>query len=81
MATKTYCDACGAEGHVHKFEYLCHIDDVLNKRDKYVDNKGNPISGRYVHKDLCIACYNGVMLTAVKRLKYLQEESDMIDPR
>jgi hypothetical protein len=74
---KRFCDACGREipeGTMGQtFSYLCHIDDVLDGKDCYIDHDGNSISCRAETKELCIYCYNRAMIEAVKKFRELKE--------
>ena len=65
---KYYCDCCLKEAkHLNTFEYLCHLDDVLDhKISGYVDNDMNPISGKVVEKNFCNKCYNIIVIKAVQ---------------
>jgi hypothetical protein len=78
---KVFCDACKCEitGSKNALEYLCHIDDVVyaDKRERnlgYVDSVGNRISGRTVTRDLCNGCYNRVMVSAVMKIRSIQND-------
>lgn len=74
MATKIFCDACGKEGASNSFRYLCHLSELDLKMGGYVDNEGNPVSGREDAVDLCNKCYNVVLIPAMLKLRGLQEE-------
>jgi len=77
---KRYCDCCTKEipqGRTgNTFSYLCHIDGILDGNAMYIDFDGNAISGRVVTKDLCMACYNRVMVEAVKKCRELSGHED-----
>lgn len=76
---KTFCDCCGEEitdFRVFNFSHLCHLsEDRRGKLDGYIDTKTmQPISGRDDTKELCITCYNKVVIEAVKKFEELRDE-------
>jgi len=76
--TYTVCDGCGEKLKRFKnvFEYLVHLDDIVNgKTPGYADSAFNPVSGRFISKDLCNKCYNKVVIKAVQELKNIQNEN------
>ncbi len=77
MSTKTYCDACGKEGSINKFQYLCHITSMAEgtHMNGFVDNDMNQVSGRNDSIDLCNKCYNSVVLPSVKKFLAIQKEN------
>ena len=77
---KYFCDACGEEidGRKYDFEILCHITESRDLiGNYYIDNKGNPTSGRLVVYDLCLACYNKIMGAAFNKFEDIK--SSIID--
>lgn len=74
---KQFCDACKKEiqqgRDLYKFEYFFHIDGILDHIIGYVDKDLNRVSGRTTHKDLCIVCYNKVVVEAVKKFREIKE--------
>lgn len=80
--TKTFCDACGKELKHHQsvfgFSYKVHIDDMANGNiGGYVDANLNQISGRDENCEVCISCYNKIMVPAFRILKDIQKENGM----
>jgi hypothetical protein len=69
MATKKFCDHCGKEGSVNKFQYKCHLTDMAQGRimNGYVDSDLNSISGRTDVIDLCNKCYNELIFPVIKK--------------
>jgi len=65
---KSFCDACGREGAENRFSYLIHLEPSL-VNNQYIDNEGNPTSGREVSVELCNRCYNEIVGAAVSILK------------
>ena len=62
---KIFCDACGVEieKEIKEFNVLCHIAENSLVNSGYViqmNNKWVSTSGRQVHKDLCLECYNRI---------------------
>lgn len=78
---KIYCDACFKELESNRsantVEYLKHIDDILDGSIGYVDNYNNAISGICKRKELCIGCYNRVMVAAVKHFRKIRKEASI----
>lgn len=78
MATKTFCDACGADCATNgrnKYAYRCHLDDT---NVHFVDRNFEPVSGRDIEVDLCNKCYNIVVSPSVAKLKELQQENECL---
>jgi len=81
------CDCCNKEitneRYSNKFNYLCHIDSYFDDNigvHIQGDSDGNThrISEREESKDLCIGCYNKIMVAALRkfhelRRKYVKE--------
>lgn len=65
---KLYCDKCAKEiEHCYQMHYHIHIENIFkNTISGYVDNNGDPISGRQEYKELCLSCYNKCMHMAMK---------------
>ena len=81
MATTYTCDACSRTGSVNKFEYLCHIDEMLKDPKEgpkrfYVDREFNAVSGRRESVDLCNECYNRVMIATVQMIRQIQRSTE-----
>lgn len=73
---KIFCDACSYEikDHPMSFAPLIHVVDHIDGNPSgYVDRDWNPISGRAVHFDLCLSCYNAIHFEAYKVLKVIKE--------
>lgn len=72
---KFYCDACGEEtDSLNDYEYLCHIDSVLDmSANVYVDKDMNAVSGRRVKVGLCNKCYNETVIESVKKLREIKK--------
>jgi hypothetical protein len=75
---KVFCDCCGKEIEgfsVYKFSYRCHLSkDRRESINCHVDAKSmQPISGRDDSVELCITCYNKVVIASVKKLEELSE--------
>ena len=70
---KNFCDCCGneIEKGVYHFKYLCHLDPS-GKWCGY-EEKGEPVSGRYESKDLCLRCYNRITSTALQKFVELSK--------
>jgi hypothetical protein len=64
---KRFCDCCGKEikNRVYNFDYLCHLDPSRKWND--YQEKGEPVSSREEHKDLCLYCYNRIFSTAMQK--------------
>jgi hypothetical protein len=74
MATKIFCDACGADSADagrNRYEYLCHLDTT---KMGFCDRNLEPVSGRTIEVDLCNKCYNIVVAPSVAALKKIQIE-------
>jgi len=57
----------------YEFSYLCHLDNVLDGKAGHIDRAGNVINARQTEtKDLCIECYDRVMIEAVKKFRELR---------
>jgi hypothetical protein len=75
------CDCCGRRDEerqdFHGFSYLCHLDQSQRPGEyvKGIDGELVPFSGRYEEKDLCLKCYNQVVLAAVLKFEELKEEN------
>ncbi len=84
MTTKTYCDACGAECDMNMtvLKYRCHLDHLVGApgaKPGYVDPEWNMISGRYIERDLCAACYNEIGVVALKKFYEIKSEKDPLN--
>lgn len=69
---RVFCDSCQKEidDRVYPFEPLLHICEIGEGRyGGYVDRDMNMTSGRTVHYDLCLPCYNRVFNAAFKAFK------------
>lgn len=75
---KTFCDACGNEGAINNFTYLCHLGEHY---PGYADSNGNTISGRPITLDICNKCYNDILEPAIKKLKEIQSSRNAIMQR
>jgi len=74
---KMYCDCCGEwiENNLNLYlSYLCHIDDIFDGKIEYTDNDDNATSKREVTIDLCINCYNEIMVSAIKKMRAIKEK-------
>jgi len=74
---KIFCDCCGKEikSKICSFSYLCHLTNIAkgNYSNGYVDNEGEPVSGRQDGFDVCLHCYNRIMIEAVKKFIELKK--------
>ena len=68
------CDGCGKDGASHKVGFKCHLMLSL-ANNQYVDNDGNPVSGRTVELDLCNACYNEAASLAVMAIRAIRKRN------
>jgi hypothetical protein len=67
---KYFCDACGKESELHRFRYLCHIDDLRRRKNTsgYIDSEGNLFSRRENEVGLCAKCYNKIVVKSIDEL-------------
>jgi hypothetical protein len=70
-----YCDACKKEidNNICSFEPLFHIINDGGYVTTDEDNFMQPISGRILHYDLCLSCYNEVFKAAGNKFKEIRE--------
>lgn len=80
------CDCCGKSmilgsrrSSFQKFSYLVHLDAIASGAGNacgYVDCATNePISGRDEAWDVCIHCYNRIMMESVKKFHDLRDKN------
>lgn len=85
MATHLYCDACENEIHNGKFHVTLSIpihafETQVGGRIGYVDVETmEPVSGRFIHFDLCLTCANKFWKVAVESLDLKCPEDQMTD--
>ena len=74
------CDCCGVviKRDLHTFSYLCHLERLLAGESGYVNSDWEPTSGREEAKDVCLYCYNRIMMESVKKFKEMSENRDQI---
>lgn len=79
--TKTFCDCCGIEkgqdgGKTFtSFSYLCHLEKIAKGSLSYhIDSDSAPISGRHETYEVCMTCYNSIMIEAVRNFLTLSEK-------
>lgn len=81
MATKKFCDCCGAEKSVTPFSYRVHLNYRASKGypeiTSHRDTDCNPVSLRDHTIELCNNCYNAVVLPAVQKLHELHKEFNL----
>jgi len=80
MSTLRFCDCCGELKKDNTmfigFEWLCHLTDISQGiLSGFVDENGNTISGRSDAAELCIRCYNKIMVKSVKEYFELRKEN------
>ena len=76
---KLFCDCCNKEvDKLNEIEFKTHIKEVcesgVNLSGGYVDNEGNPVSGRYEYIEVCNYCYNSIMSSMYSEFKSLKKE-------
>jgi len=74
---KIICDCCGKEiVYCYTFSYLCHLKDIANGKflNGYVNSEGEHVSARKDEFDVCLHCYNRIMLEAVKKFYELRKD-------
>lgn len=74
--TKIFCDCCGSEGRYDTIKIPCHIAERDSKRGDYVDNTGEPVSGRTVDYDLCARCTNRIYSVVMTIIHERAEEEN-----
>jgi hypothetical protein len=74
------CDCCGVtiKNNLHIFSYLCHLEQLLVGKIGYIDSDWEPTSGREESKDVCIYCYNRIMIESVKKFKEMHENRENV---
>lgn len=81
MATIRLCDCCGKKAPkartLNTIQWLCHLTDMAQGKHSagYVDNEGNAVSGRQDVAEVCIACYNKIMIESVKKYFTMRKEN------
>jgi hypothetical protein len=78
---RIYCDACQNEiehdSRVYSFDPLLHVCETGEGRHNgYVDRDFNATSGRTVHHDLCLPCYNEIFMAAYKVMKAVRKNAN-----
>ena len=76
----TICDCCKEEiqknRRVYNFSYLCHLDKELRNKAGFIQfPERERFSGRYEEKDLCLKCYNKIMIKAVLEFEHIEKET------
>lgn len=76
---KYFCDCCKKEisksRNLYPFSYYLHIDLILNNNPRYVDSDFDSISGRSENVELCISCYNRIVIESVKKFQELKSKN------
>lgn len=68
-----YCDVCKKQREeLYPFRYSYNLTaTTFNKRVTIIDGICQPMYERIIEKELCLICYNTVMLTALEKMEEL----------
>ncbi|MFW6030092.1 MAG: hypothetical protein ACOCRO_07535 [Halanaerobiales bacterium] len=74
---KLFCDCCKKEvKQLNKIKFKTHIKSIVKSGVNlcgYVDNEGNPASGRIKEIEVCNSCYNEIMYEMYKKFEEKKE--------